>query len=184
MWLDLRLSFDVLKWVGCVGESMSHSHSFGREADGVYWDGDDGVMVVERECTHRIRESGIPGSTLSGGMVVGGGRERSCGAVEEVMYEIGSVVDVHDVHEGTHCVVVSDNRSATTEGAVHISEFEGEEVPEWVGEIVELVKGVVDGRDVGLMMCELSGAEVPMTVATSETEYTVVFSRVGERVVE
>lgn len=161
---------------------MSHSHSFGREADGVYWDEDDGVMVVERECVHQVRESGVPGSTLSGGMVVGGGRKRACGAVEELVYEVGSVVDIHEFHDGAHCVVVREDGSATTEGARHISELDV--VPSWVGEIVELVEGIVDARDVGLMMCSLSGPEVPMSVATSETEYTVVFSRVCRRVVE
>lgn len=162
---------------------MSHSHSFGRDADATYWDDDREVMIVKRECEHRVRRSGTPGSTLSGGAVVGG-REEACGAVQKLAYEIGSVVDYHNEHEGTHCVVVSDNREATTEGAKHISEFSEGNVPEWVSRVEDLAQSVAEGRDVGLMMAVLSGPEISMTLATSETEYNVVFSKVDEWVDE
>lgn len=163
---------------------MSHSHSFGRDADATYWDEDREAMIVERECEHRVRRSGTPGSTLSGGAVIGGGREEMCGAVQKAAYEIRSVVDYHNEHEGTHCVVVSEDGEATTDGARHISEFDAGDVPEWVFQIEERAQKVAEGRDVGLMMATLSGPEISMTLATSESEYNVVFSKVDEWVEE
>lgn len=163
---------------------MSHSHSFGREADGMSWDADREVAVIERRCQEYTQSSGVPASTLSGGTVVGGGREQPCEAVQKTAYEIRSVVDYHNEHPGTHCVVVSEDGRATTDGARHISEFDDGDVPEWVGRVEELAQGSIESRDVGLMMCSLSGPEFSMTLATSETEYNVTFSKVDEWVEE
>jgi hypothetical protein len=163
---------------------MSHSHSFGRDADEMYWDDDYEAMIVERECEHRVRRSGTPGSTISGGSVIGGGGEEMCGSVQKVAYEIRSVVDYHNEHEGSHCVVMSEDGNAVTDGAKHISEFGEGEVPEWVFRIEDQAKKVVEGRDVGLMMATLSGPEISMTITTSDSEYNVVFSRIDEWVEE
>jgi hypothetical protein len=140
-------------------------------------------MVVERNCNVKKQDAGTAGGTISGGVVVGGNTEY-CGAVKQERYEIQSVVDYHDEHDGTHCVVVSEDGVASTDGAKHISEFESSEVPEWVSKIQNRAKNVVGNTDAEMLMAQFTGPEIPLSIATSESEYNVVFTRISSQVVE
>jgi len=160
---------------------MSHEHSFSREGEKTFWDEQKQQMVVERNCNVKMKNSTV-GSTLSGGAVVNETTEY-CDVVKQDWYEIRSVVDNHNEHNGPHCVIVSDDGVASTDGSKHISEFKENEVPEWVFDIEERAEKVVDQTDAEMLLAHLSGAEIPLDIATSDSEYTVVFSRVESTVV-
>lgn len=163
---------------------MSHDHSFERSAKAVYWDEERDLAVVERACERYVQQSGGFGGPPTGGRGMGRSEE-PCSAVKKVGYELESVVDSLETHpDDATSVVVRDERDATTDGSRHISSYEDGDVPEWVERVAELAEKRVESVDAEMMLTDLRGAQFSFPIATSETEYRVVFTRVDSWVDE
>ena len=156
---------------------MNHSHSFSRRPSSVSWDTEREQTVVERDCTEQVTD-GVGFQVPSGQPT----RQHSaCDAVKEERYKINSLVDVHDTHPGESSIVVQETAEPRDHN-VHIDELDDD--PDWLRDALEYVQGEVDARDAELFGRDVTGKEFSLLVATSETEYRAVFSRVAERVTD
>lgn len=103
--------------------------------------------------------------------------QKPCPATQKTAYEIRSVVDYHNEHNGPTSVVLT-NQAPTTSSSKHISELE--EKPPWVEKVTSIAANRVQKQTPQTIFAELTGPEIPWTIATSETEYNVIFSQTDQ----
>lgn len=158
---------------------MSHEHNFSRNATSIRWNEENEEIVVSRDCegfVHSGTQLQIPSGEPSF-------QEEPCPARKEQAYRVRSVVDTHDHHDEpeNHSITVLDGVEATKH-SVHKDSLS--EVPDWIDEAVERARSKARDVEAKFFMCYLGGPEISMILATSDTEYTIVMTRVDERVVE
>jgi len=158
------------------------SHSFERRPSSMYWDDKQDLAVFTYTCEERHSNPNMPPTVGmgGGGPPMGGGSEY-CEAEKEVRYEIGSVKDDGDNHEGPYGYEMRDGEN-TYGDIVHKDTVD--EVPAWVFEIINRAKAKVEDVNVGVLMTDPRGPEFDMMVVTGEGEYSVYLYKVGETVVE
>lgn len=156
---------------------MGHEHSFSRNADNIVFNSDNNEIVVKRECqgyTTDQTEVQIPSGKPSF-------QESPCEAVKEDAYKIRSVVDNHDYHDepNSNSITVLEDTNPT-KNSVHKDSLS--KVPDWIDEVVQKARSKAESVEAQYFMCYLGGAEISMMLATSDTEYDVILTRVDERV--
>lgn len=157
---------------------MSHDHNFARDATGISWNEEKDTIMVHRQCNqsvHTRTEVQVPSGQPSF-------HENACNATKQEVYKVRSIIDRHDHHDepDTHSVTVLDEENPNN--GMHVNELD--DVPSWIDEAVE--RAHLKARDVEAryFMCRLSGPEISMAMATNDTEYTVILTRIDKRITE
>lgn len=159
---------------------MNHEHSFPRESDNVGWDDERDVLIVERNCTCRVRTN--PGPVSGGFGGPGGHSEEPCDAVKKTAYEVYSVTDNHDNHSLDCSSVVVKEGGYVSDNSKHISELD--EMPKWVESIIDTVRGRARQNTHIAHMTRLIGSQFSVLIARSNGEYNITFDKVDEQIIE
>lgn len=157
---------------------MDHEHSFTQDATEIQWDEKRDEIIVSRKCTGQVKAGvKVPPPTSSPPF-----KTEPCRTQKEEAYKVRSVVDDHNHHDKpeNHSITVMDGASPTKH-SVHKDDLD--EIPEWINEVVEFARTKADDVQAKYFMCYLGGSEISMTLATGETEYTVILEKVDEHVV-
>lgn len=156
-------------------------HSFGDDPSSMYWDDDRDVAVFVYQCQERHSNPNMPmNGGMSAGPIMGGGSSDYCEVEKEVRYEVGSVKDDGDTHEGPYGYEIRDG--ATAYGDI-VHKDTVDELPDWVDDVLDHLRSKVNDVDVGVLMTDPRGPEFDMMVVR-ENEYSVYFHRVDEEIVE
>lgn len=125
---------------------------------------EDGKLVTRKRCT-RKRQQGSSFSPRTGNVRF---NETPCDAEKVEAYSLWSIVDIHDHHDGKSSIDVD----------------EVESLPDWAEHAKDRGEGQIDHRSPELFMTSLRGPEINMMVATSETEYNLIYNDAETRIEE